>query len=500
MRVRIDGMAWLSKSELDSQQIINIKNSLTLYPKKTTDISTKKDPDPIFMYDERDNEIGVPREWYRKKSEKTHEEILNVCYGKPIMNVSTRYEAKGHYEEQLDALRVLGNAVENRHWGGVFLKASCGFGKTSCVLEFARRLGRKTLILVHQDFFLDQWEQNIKYLMPEARIGKIKQSKCDYHEKDFVIGMLQSLVKDNGKYPEEIYKSEFGTIISDEMHVIGAPGWSRVIQRFSSAWRCGLTATEKRKDGAHVVFLNHVGEITYSAKTESQVPKLRTLETHSRLREIRRGSYRVPSSRLNSAQVLTQLANDEFRTKEISDQIVLAVQASRKVMVVSERLEQLKRLSQMLLGAFFKIKLPFIPMVDYYTGEWFSGDVWEYSTKTHKKGSQKLIKRKREDLRKAESANVILATKQLIEMGFDLPAIDVLVLATPMSDIEQVVGRVRRWCVAEEEKCLRLCPWRAGKCKEKQHPIVMDVVDIDIPRLMSKWNKRKQFYRSIGTI
>jgi hypothetical protein len=85
------------------------------------------------------------------------------------------------------------------------------------------------------------------------------------------------------------------------------------------------------------------------------------------------------------------------------------------------------------------------------------------------------------------------------EEGLDIPALDVLVLSLPMGDVEQVVGRVRRWCTPELEKCERLCSWRVGECKEKPIPIVMDVVD-EIGKLMPKWKRRKRFYRSIGTL
>jgi superfamily II DNA or RNA helicase len=156
-------------------------------------------------------------------------------------------------------------------------------------------------------------------------------------------------------------------------------------------------------------------------------------------------------------------------------------------------------MADMLGAALFNEELPFVPTIDFYTGEWYSGEVWEKSTKKHKKGDPKLVKRTSEQLRKAESANVLFGTAQLISEGFNVPAIDVIVLATPKSDIEQIVGRARRWCTPDKDKCERLCPWRSGKCKEKPNAIVMDVVD-KVERLMPKWKRRQAFYRKIGTL
>jgi len=499
MNVVVSGNVWLPLDELNDDQVNNIKDRLTIYPQKTIDISSKSDPKPIYMYHENDKYIGVPRAWYRKNITKNHSEQLKVSYGGKMNDLFTRYTSENKYQEQKYVIDKFLSVMDGMKWGGFLLKAGCAFGKTATSLEFARIVGRRTLILVHKDFFLKQWKNRIKGFMPTAKVGVIRQNICEFEDCDFVVAMLQSLVKDDGKkYPQRIYDS-FGMVISDECHRISAQSWSAVLPRFTAAWRVGLSATPRRKDGAQDVFLNHISDITYSATTEAQIPDLRVVKTYSVLKPIRRGTYNVSVSDLNSAQILTQLGQDIFRAKDIVDQLVLAVQHHRKIMVVSERISHLKLMSDMLNDSLFNIELDFEPIVDFYTGEWFSGEVWETSTKTHKRGDPKMSKRTEKDLEKAEMANVIFATKQMIEEGLDIEALDVIVLATPMSDIEQSVGRVRRWCFPEEEKCIHLCPWRAGKCKEKPKPIVVDIVDEGISHLSSKWRRRQNFYKKIGT-
>jgi superfamily II DNA or RNA helicase len=259
-----------------------------------------------------------------------------------------------------------------------------------------------------------------------------------------------------------------------------------------------LSATPRRLDGAQDVFFYHVSDITYDAKIKAMTPGIRILRTVANLKPIARGQYRVDVSDLNSAQILTQLGEDRLRSKDIVDQILLAVKAGRKVMVVSERIQHLKMMGDMLNDSFFSLQLPFRPTVDYYTGEWFSGKFWEKASKTHRVGDPKMAKRSEEDLKKAESANVIMATSQMVSEGLDIQALDVLVLSTPKSDVEQAVGRVRRWCNPEPAKCKRLCPWRAGVCEGKPDPIVVDVVDERISVLVGKWNRRRAFYKTIG--
>jgi len=86
------------------------------------------------------------------------------------------------------------------------------------------------------------------------------------------------------------------------------------------------------------------------------------------------------------------------------------------------------------------------------------------------------------------------------EEGLDIPSIDVLVMATPISDVEQIVGRIQRWCFPQDGKCEVACPWRAGKCKQKPQPIVVDVVDEMIVQLNPKYRRRMRFYKKLGTL
>lgn len=506
MDVTISGMAWVPISAFEPHQLRNLRESLTVLPRKTTDISEAEEPQPIQLYieDERRGLFGIPRAYYLQHKTLGHREIVRVSRGNQMRPLETKFRAAGPFAEQEDMLRMLLSKVEGQPWGGMLLKAGCGAGKTVVGIEFARRLGLQTLVLVHKEFFLRQWRDQIRSFIPDARVGRIQQDRCDYENVDFSIGMIQSLSRDieSGKYPDEMYRA-FGLIITDECHRIGAATWSYVLPRFPAAFRLGLTATPRRKDGAQDVFFDHIGPIVYQARTGAMVPKLRRIYTGATVKEIRRGAYRVSQSNLNSAQVISQLATDDLRSRAIADDVVQAVRTGRKVMVVSERLEHLRQIARQLNDIMINLRFgtrmlddsirPFVPVIDFYTGSWFTGE-------DDAKGAPKTRVRSEDELGRAESANVIMATKQMVEEGLDIQALDVIVLATPMSDVEQAVGRVRRWCNPEEKKCTRLCPWRAGACTGKKQPIVVDVVDEKVFQAMKRWRGRDRYYRSIGAL
>ena len=129
MKVRIDGRVWLPMDELTIHQIDNIRDQLVVYPRKTTDIATKKEPVPIFMFEVNDGYLGVPRGWYVKNITKKHEENLDVSLGGKMADLSTRYRADGPYVEQAAILRMFEHLMDGKKWGGLLLKAGCAFGK-----------------------------------------------------------------------------------------------------------------------------------------------------------------------------------------------------------------------------------------------------------------------------------------------------------------------------------------------------------------------------------
>lgn len=494
MNVKVDGRVWLDKSKMEPHQVSNLRKKLTVLPVVNSEFANDV-PLPILLYKETDRWIGLPRGFYLKNRREVHEEAVMVADGHPMRPFATKMRFEGPYAEQGEAINTMVRYTEDNPWGGFILRAGCGFGKTNVALEFARQVGRKTLILVHKEFFLRQWIERIKEFMPDARIGIIQQGICEYADCDFVIGMLQSIARDDEdgkKYPEEIYEA-FGLVISDECHRVGAQTWSDIIPRFKAKYRLGLTATPRRKDGAEDVFYHHIGDILYSAKTNAIVPSLKRLKTLIRMSPVRMRGKMVAEDKLSHTQIVTQLVNDPLRNKMISDEIAQAVAKGRKVMVVSERLGHLRILEKEIAGILLRMNLPFEPVIDCYTGEWFSGGV-------DAKGNPRKRTRTEDDLKQAERANVVLATKQMIEEGLDIPAIDVLVLVTPIGDAEQAIGRVRRHCKPSETKCKHLCAWRAGVCEGKPHPIVVDVVDENVSRLMNSHRRRLAFYKEIGCI
>jgi hypothetical protein len=125
------------------------------------------------------------------------------------------------------------------------LEIYCGAGKTVMALKIVSLLKKKTLILVHKEFLMNQWIERIEEFLPGARVGKIQASVCDIDNKDIVIGMIQTMY--NKVFPQEVY-SQFGLTIIDEVHRIGSEEFSKTLLKTITPYMLGISATVERKD------------------------------------------------------------------------------------------------------------------------------------------------------------------------------------------------------------------------------------------------------------
>jgi len=140
--------------------------------------------------------------------------------------------------------------------GDKLLCLGCGKGKTVLALWYAAALSKKTLIIVDQDFLINQWMRRIEsYLgIKEKDIGRVQGNYWGVG-RHITIAMIPTLRR---RDLTAEFCDQFGLIIVDEAHVLGANQSQNLLPCFPGE-RLILTATPERKDGLHPVFLLHAG-------------------------------------------------------------------------------------------------------------------------------------------------------------------------------------------------------------------------------------------------
>lgn len=491
MRVRIDGMAHLPKQApgvdgLKPSDVAAIKAKLTIQPTATSDVGEARGP--LMLWRETPTHLLVPRGFYQKFKRNNSVEEIRVSTGRPfsaqLIQGGTKWSDAPPYNEQPIAVNHLLPFLKPPY-GGVMLQANCAFGKTICALRVAYALGRTTLIVVNKNFFMSQWTKEIQHVLPGAKIGYIQGSTCDFIGKDFVIGMVHSLSQKD--YPEAVY-SYFGLVVVDECHRTGSETFSIVTPKFHAAYRLGVSATPRRKDGTENSFLYNIGHIAYKAKTESTVPLVKLVDGPE-LQGFRYGRL-VSIDTLNSSEYANCVASNTTHNEQCLSEAIAAAKTGRKVMLLSTRMEQL---------VFFYTRL--LMMGFPYTVGWATGQQPQFGENKQILYNEdgKIVTRimKEAELEQHDTCQIILATKQMIEEGYNNQPLDTIVLCVPIGDIEQTGGRIRRHCKPVEKKCNKLCKWRAGTCTGKPIPVIVDVVNPHT-KTERRLLDRMDFYRQIG--
>lgn len=332
--------------------------------------------------------------------------------------------------------------------GGI-LQLPPGAGKTVMALYILCQLKVKTLIIVHKEFLLNQWKERIQQYVPGAKVGIIKQKKKEI-DNDIVIASLQSIC--NKTDDQDIFK-EFGLLIVDEVHHIGAQVFSRALLKTNFKYSLGLSATVNRKDGLTKVFKWFIGDVIY------KVPKKENVQCNVIVKEYiddtntdYKREFYLYNGKVNMAKMINTVTEHLPRTEFIVDSVIdiLTTCPTRNVIILSDRRKNLEDM----MSLFKNTK--------YGVGMYVGG-------------------MKNEDLYNSTCKQIILGTYSMVSEGFDLPKLDTLVLSTSKSDIEQSVGRIQRKHVITEKDNI---------------PTIIDIVD-DFSIFGNQFMKRKRFYNKM---
>jgi superfamily II DNA or RNA helicase len=328
--------------------------------------------------------------------------------------------------------------------GGGLLEIPCGRGKTVIALKIISLLKKKTLVIVHKGFLLNQWIERIEQFLPTAKVGRIQGQIMDIEGKDIVIGMLQSLSMK--EYPEDLF-SQFGLTIVDECHHISSEVFSRSLQKIITFYTLGLSATMQRKDGLSKVFKMFLGDIVYKEKREEEDPVLvKAIEFKTTDEEFNEMCFDYRGNPAYSTMISKLCAfshRSEFILKVIEEE--LKQKAGQQLMILAHN-------KNILTYLYKAIEHRQIATVGYYVGGM-----------------------KDAELKKSESCQVIIATYAMAAEALDIKTLTSLLLATPKTDIIQAVGRILR--------------------VKHERPLVIDIIDTH-EVFISQWQKRRKYYAS----
>ena len=428
----------IPKNELTIEQQKQIRNDLTIKPFIMGSPMNNSDGGKTFpAYRESSNKFYVPHYYGNEKYGLPKH--YKISEGTDI-NVDFAGTLRDYQEPVVNKFINHCNEVK---YGGGLLELPCAWGKTSASLYVLSKLRKKTLVIVHKEFLMNQWIERIQQFLPTARIGRIQGPVIDIDDKDIVIGMLQSLsMKD---YPTSVFES-FGLTIIDEVHHISSEVFSNSLFKLVTKFMLGLSATMNRKDGTTHVFKMFLGEVIFKGKRDEPmnviVHAIKYEVDDEEFNEVKVDYRGNPAYSTMISKLCEYNRRSEFILKVLAD--MLQTNPSQQVMILAHNKNILKYLHD-------AISHRNIATVGYYIGGM-----------------------KESALKETEGKKVVIATYAMAAEALDIKTLTTLIMATPKTDIEQSVGRILR--------------------EKHSNPIVVDIIDSH-DLFQNQWRKRKTFYK-----
>lgn len=427
----------IKKTKENSLNISKIKQDLTVKPYQPFGIKKEtEEPYPVYYEDKKN--IYLPR-FYGVKH-----------FGKPNrtkkwLNQKVDLKFKGSLRDyQEDIMKVVLPKLKKDKGGMICV--GCGKGKTCMALYLASVLKKKTLVIVHKTFLLNQWIERIEQFT-NAKVGIIMQDKVEIEGKDIVIGMLQSISKD--KYDEKLFK-DFGFTIFDEAHHAPSRFFSKALPLVSSEYGLALSATPKRNDKLEKVLYWYMGNILYQEKDTTTRDVLVKMYHYNSTNKTFKVAKLPFTGEPNLPRTINRICKLKKRNKLIIDVIEEIVQeANRHILVLSDRINHLEELKTMLDERE-------VTESDFYIG-----------------------KMKQKALDEAKNKPVLFGSYSMASEALDIPSLNCLIMVTSRRNIEQSVGRILR------------------KQSNDIQPLIIDIAD-ELYSFKGQAKGRIKFYQKKG--
>ena len=459
--LRLDAAVHIPRTTLPPALIANLKRLATFanpvfYEKQRLRLPTYDTPRFLFAGEWHPDRLVLPR----GAIEDTQRLIEDAGATVTIHDARpTARRIRWTFSGELQPQQELAVRAMMQHEHGV-LSAPPGSGKTVMGCALIARHRTATLILVHRAVLLDQWrEEAMRFLGLKKKDIGVLRGAATKRTGRLDIAMLPSLVRQEN--PAEIF-AQYGLVIVDECHHVPAVSFEALLKACACRHIVGLTATPQRKDGLERLMHLQCGPIrhTIAAAAEVSVPRIVL---------VRKSSFHLRTdlgTKPPIHEVWEALIGDTGRTEQIVADIWSAVGEVRCPLVLSDRkahLETIEAALARLRGA------DEVTMFRFASGDG--------------------VKRRREIRAEIEALAtegrkyVIFATASLIGEGFDLPRLDTLFLAMPLSfkgRLIQYAGRLHR------------------AHADKQEIRVYDYLDENHPITLAMFRRRAAAYRQMG--
>lgn len=303
---------------------------------------------------------------------------------------------RGYQQNAVDAAIKNGNGI---------VEAATGAGKTIIAAAIVAKLGLRTIIAVPTKVIHTQFVEAFKKFT-DIDVGIIQGSTFEV-DKPVVIAVMAGITKDKEKARKALANRD--VLLIDEYHKSAAKTWRETIMDCNAYYRIGLTATPFRKTQLECEFLRAcTGEVVYSIDTKTLQDK--GFLSVADVRIVKCNVY-PPKPVYNAAEKKFEevpwvekhrecIATNDDRNNMIAEIANYHRAIGDKVLIITSWAEHADLIGSRIASSYI-----------YLSG----------------KDTAKQAKEKADEF-KAMSGGVMIGTS-VLDLGFDVPAIDVVIIA-----------------------------------------------------------------------
>lgn len=450
----------------DIKDVKELESELTVQPLDTADYGAlKKFP----IYKKKDDTYYVPKFYGIEKFGQPKQDLLHK--GRSI-DIKFKGNLRDYQQNISDLIQKSFKTT-----GGGVISLPCGRGKTIISIESIVRTGVKTLVIVHKEYLIEQWIRQIKNFT-NAKVGRIQRDRINIKGCDIVVAMLKSLSMRD--YDDALFE-EFGLVIIDECHHMGAEVYSRAFQKVVSKYTLGLSATPERLDGMSKIIYWNLGPIIYREDVRQNDNVHAKIYKFATKHPLFKTALNWGNKKPNKEKMITNLTKIPERTQLIID--LINERRTRgntfKMLILSRRRAHLKFIKQEIkrnikrdLETYKNLKMikkNLQKQICYIEHEienlkkinihstapknknkivkqlqFIDSELEKYEKRAFQKTGYYRGGMKQHELSESEECDIIFGTFDMAEEGLDIPTLNTIVLATPKPRVIQSVGRILR--------------------------------------------------------
>lgn len=426
----------IPKTYYNTEQYVQIKEHLQ---RRSKQYNTSTYVTNIF-YVESEKFLLIPRNF------PIHKYFVNTTIddrshiGKPI-NITHNITPRSSSQER--AIQYLLNNENG------IIQLQPGVGKTVLTIYMIGERKRKSLVLVHRDTLADQWRERFLEFtdLQNDDISRLTSTTFeDDLDKPIITATVQTflslLKRKRREFLMSLNDANVGIFIGDEVHTtVGAPTFSECSIHMPSRYTYGLSATPYRYDGNGDIIEYHLGSIYQDEDSEGTMDaKVTVLLLDYQVDTAGKAKYIRWGGEFQRSRYLNQVTKSKTFLRVLKG-LLVHLKNDRNIICMTERIKLIDLL---------------------------------YDWMPHNSKSKFCGTAKQDTLK----SKITFTTPGKCRDGIDAPWKDCVIMTSPISNVEQLTGRVTR------------------TKKDKKKPSIIDMVDYGCSEIADTFFRRKQFYEN----